>query len=211
MDENDKIITLISEEGTKHDIPLAAAKLSPILMSEMGCHQGEDMAGDDSEEVAGAENSSNIELSITGKIKTRVLRKVCDFLTHYVTVEEMNTIETPFETDEIRKIVQEWYANFINVERTLVFELVMAANFLNIQPLLRLSAMAVTFDITGRPADEIRTIFNISNDLNDPEEKRKVREENEWAYEAKRTFEEESKKLLEERKKKEEEEVIKKI
>jgi len=71
--------------------------------------------------------------------------------------------------------------------------------------------MAVTFDITGRPADEIRTIFNISNDLNDPEEKRKVREENEWAYEAKRTFEEESKKLLEERKKKEEEEVIKKI
>uniref|UniRef100_A0A7S2ICJ5 SKP1 component dimerisation domain-containing protein n=1 Tax=Helicotheca tamesis TaxID=374047 RepID=A0A7S2ICJ5_9STRA len=209
MGESDKTITLISEEGTKHEIPLPAAKLSPVLMDEIEClrDEGSTTASDDDDQAG---EKRKIELNITGKIKGRVLSKICDYLTHYVTVEEMSAIDTPFETDVIGEIVQDWYAEYINVERKLVFELVLAANFLGIQPLLRLGNMAVTFDITGRSADEIRDIFNISNNLNDPEEKRRVREENEWAYEAKRKFEEETKRLQEERKKREEEEAAKK-
>jgi hypothetical protein len=42
--------------------------------------------------------------------------------------------------------------------------------------------LAVSLDIKGRSDTELRSIFNISNDLDDPKEKRKIREESEWAF-----------------------------
>lgn len=179
-------VTLVSEGDEKFSIPLEAVELSSVIKEELECH----------------DEDSTEDLTCTSKIKPRVLSKVAEFLTHHATVEKMNEIETPFKTDKIGEIVQEWYADFIAVERTLVFEIVLAANFLDITPLLRLAVLAVSVDITGKSADEIRTIFNISNDLNDPVEKAKVMEENAWAFEAKRQFEKETERIMAEKAKK---------
>ena len=65
----------------------------------------------------------------------------------------------------------------------------------SIQPLLKLAVLAISVDINGKSPDEIRPIFGISNDLDDPKEKARVKAENEWALEARRQFEEEKKKL----------------
>mmetsp|Transcript_41717 Transcript_41717/g.97692 ORF Transcript_41717/g.97692 Transcript_41717/m.97692 type:complete len:84 (-) Transcript_41717:334-585(-) len=80
-------------------------------------------------------------------------------------------------------LVEKWYAQFIDVEQVLLFELVLAANYMDIKPLLDLSCAAVASMIKGKSAEEIRKIFNISNDFS-PEEEAQVREENKWCEES---------------------------
>ena len=80
----------------------------------------------------------------------------------------MTPITTPLKSNRINDIVQVWYANYISdiiVDQTLLFELVTAANFMDIKSLLDLSCLAVSILIQGKTADEIRCIFNISNEL----------------------------------------------
>jgi S-phase kinase-associated protein 1 len=77
-------------------------------------------------------------------------------------------ITTPLKSNRINDIVQVWYANYISDiihDQTLLFELVTAANFMDIKSLLDLSCLAVSILIQGKTADEIRCIFNISNEL----------------------------------------------
>jgi len=62
----------------------------------------------------------------------------------------------------------------------MLFELVTAANFMDIKPLLDLTCYAVAVMIKGKSADEIRSIFNISADFT-PDEEHQVQQENKWA------------------------------
>ena len=79
--------------------------------------------------------------------------------------------------------VQEWYANFVDIDQEKLFELILAANFMDIEPLLDLTCAAVASLIKGKTPEEIRKTFNIVNDFT-PEEEAQVREENKWCEEA---------------------------
>ena len=96
-------------------------------------------------------------------VKATVLTKVIEYCTHYMTVEPMTPINTPIKSAKIEEVVQGWYADFVKVEQMLLFELVTAANFMDIKPLLDLSCFAVAVLIKGKSAEEIRKIFNINN------------------------------------------------
>ena len=77
------------------------------------------------------------------------------------------------------EVVQEWYANFVQVEQEILFELILAANYMHIQPLLDLTCATVASMIKGKTPEEIRRTFNIVNDFT-PEEEAQIREENKW-------------------------------
>jgi S-phase kinase-associated protein 1 len=81
------------------------------------------------------------------------------------------------------EIVQEWFATFVAVEQDVLFELILAANFMDIKPLLDLTCASVASMIKGKTPEEIRQTFNIVNDFT-PEEEAQVREENKWCEEA---------------------------
>ena len=87
----------------------------------------------------------------------------------------VTAIATPLKSIRIEEIVQEWYAEFVTVDQAMLFELVTAANFMDIKALLDLTCLAVSVLIKGKSAEEIRRIFNISNDFS-PEEDDQVRE-----------------------------------
>ena len=74
----------------------------------------------------------------------KVLAKVIEYCTHYSTVESMTPITTPLKSNRIEEIVQEWYAEFVDVEQRMLFELVTAANFMDIKALLDLTCLAVS-------------------------------------------------------------------
>lgn len=57
--------------------------------------------------------------------------------------------------------VKTWDSNFVNVEQMTLFELILAANYLNIKSLLDLTCMTVAEMIKGKTPEEIRTTFNI--------------------------------------------------
>ena len=55
----------------------------------------------------------------------------------------MTPITTPFQSMKIDEIVQEWYAEFVSIDGALLFQLMTAANYMAIEPLLDLTCLAL--------------------------------------------------------------------
>ena len=79
--------------------------------------------------------------------------------------------------------VCEWDIEYVNIEKEILFELILAANYMDIKPLLDLCCAKVASMIRGKTVEQIRSEFNIVNDFT-PEEEARIREENKWCEEA---------------------------
>ncbi|KAJ3086889.1 suppressor of kinetochore protein mutant [Quaeritorhiza haematococci] len=75
--------------------------------------------------------------------------------------------------------IEEWDREFMNVDQGTLFELILAANYLDMKGLLDLGCKTVANMIKGKSVEEIRKTFNIVNDFT-PEEEEQIRKENEW-------------------------------
>ena len=92
------------------------------------------------------------------------------------------TEETKLPAEE-RTELEKWDKEFAAVgDQTRLFELILAANYLDIKNLLDLMCLTVANMIKGKDPSEIRATFNIENDFT-PEEEAEVRRENQWAFE----------------------------
>ncbi|XP_056697387.1 SKP1-like protein 1A [Spinacia oleracea] len=83
--------------------------------------------------------------------------------------------------DELKK----WDANerFVQTIHTnTLFDLILAANYLDIKSLLDLTCQTVADMIKGKTPEEIRKTFHIKNDFAE-EEEAAIRKENQWAFE----------------------------
>jgi S-phase kinase-associated protein 1 len=78
--------------------------------------------------------------------------------------------------------LKNWDADFVKVDQATLFDLILAANYLNIKGLLDLTCQTVADMIKGKTPEEIRKTFNIKNDFT-PEEEEEIRRENQWAFE----------------------------
>ena len=77
----------------------------------------------------------------------------------------------------------EWDKAFAKVDDDTLFSLILAANYLDIKPLLDLTCKTVADYIKEcKTPQEIRRRFNIKNDFT-PEEEEEVRKENAWCEE----------------------------
>lgn len=92
-------------------------------------------------------------------------------------------IDKPLSSTDMYQVVDKWNADYVNCEQEELFELIMAANFLDIKPLLELACAKVASLIKNKSVVEIRKFFNIENDFT-PEEEQTIMEENRWADEA---------------------------
>jgi S-phase kinase-associated protein 1 len=139
------------------------------------------LAEDDADENNSDGNDNMTEIPLPN-VKSQVLKKVIEFCTHHLE-QPMNEIEKPLKSQSMADVVQQWYANFIDLEQQLLFELILAANYMDIKPLLDLTCATVASMIKGKNPDEIRATFNITNDFS-PEEEAQVRDENKWCDES---------------------------
>lgn len=78
--------------------------------------------------------------------------------------------------------IPDWDQKFLAVDQGTLFELIQAANYLDIKGLLDVTCKTVANMIKGKTPEEIRKTFNITNDFTAEEEKA-IREENRWAEE----------------------------
>lgn len=86
-----------------------------------------------------------------------------------------NDEDTSKRTDDISQQDSE----FLKVDQGTLFELILAANYLDMKGLLDVCCKTVANMIKGKSPEEIRRTFNIRNDFT-PEEEEAVRKENEW-------------------------------
>ena len=156
-------VKLISQEGSEMEVDADVAQYCVLIKSMI-----EDAGPDE-----------DIPLP---NVKKAILEKVIEFCQH-IREQPMEEIEKPLKSDNLRDIVPAWYADFVDVEQETLFEVVLAANYLDLKPLLELSCAKVASMIKGKSVQEVRTLFNIENDFT-PEEEAQIMEENKWAEEA---------------------------
>jgi len=112
-------------------------------------------------------------------VNEAVLRKVIDWCIHHkgdpTPVADDDNDSRKKSTD-----IDEWDQKFMQVDQEMLFEIILAANYLDIKPLLDVGCKTVANMIKGKSPEEIRKTFNIQNDFT-PEEEDQIRRENEWA------------------------------
>lgn len=130
-------------------------------------------------DVDADEDKSEIRLR---KVKATVLQKVIEFCKHYKD-EPMTEFKRPLKAQSMAGVVQKWYADYVDVEQVVLFELIDAANYMDIKPLLDLTCATVASMIKGKTPEGIRTTLNNTDDFTSDEESQ-FREENKWFEEA---------------------------
>lgn len=113
----------------------------------------------------------------TPNVRSTVLAKVLEWCEHH-----KNSEFTDDDDEDAKKSapVSEWDKNFLKVDQEMLYEIILAANYLNIKPLLDSGCRIVAEMIRNKSPEELRRIFNIVNDFS-PEEEAAIRRENEWA------------------------------
>jgi len=158
-DEQDDEIVEFTNADYKKEVTFGIVKLSKLVTDAVA--EGDD---DDDDEDDGSGGPKKHTIPLESNVTSEVLDKVIEFCTYYKTTP-MTPIASPFpEQDEIElnDLVQDWYADFaLAMESKVLFQLLISANYMNIQPLLDLSCLAVAKFIHRKSEDEIREIFNI--------------------------------------------------
>ncbi|CAJ2655966.1 unnamed protein product [Trifolium pratense] len=111
-------------------------------------------------------------------VSSKILTKVIEYCSKHVEAVSVGE-ETPCSNEDDLKA---WDADFIKVDNSTLFDLILAAKELSINSLLDLTCQSVADMIRGKSPDEIRKIFNIKTAFT-PEEEEEIRRENQWAFE----------------------------
>ncbi|XP_021903800.1 SKP1-like protein 1A [Carica papaya] len=171
MTTTEKKITLKSLDGEIFEVDEAVALMSQTIkhMIEDGC----------------ADNAIPVP-----NVSARILSKVLEYCKKHVEAAaaaaaastDMATVDKAISTPEKEAELKAWDADFVKVDQSTLFDLILAANYLNIKGLLDLTCQTVADMIKGKTPEEIRKTFNIKNDFTQEEEE-EVRRENQWAFE----------------------------
>ncbi|EOO02274.1 putative scf complex subunit skp1 protein [Phaeoacremonium minimum UCRPA7] len=157
-------VILTSNDGASIEVDRAVAERSMLLKN---------MIDDLGEEAIG---SNPIPIP---NVNEAVLRKVIEWCEHH----RNDPLPTADEENDNRKKttdIEEWDQKFMQVDQEMLFEIILASNYLDIKPLLDVGCKTVANMIKGKSPEEIRKTFNITNDFT-PEEEEQIRRENEWA------------------------------
>ena len=122
-------------------------------------------------------------------VSSRILSRVIEYCRKHVQARGAAPADGPAAPEPaagVSKAAEEelksFDSEFVKVDQATLFDLILAANYLNIKGLLDLTCQTVADMIKGKTPEEIRKTFNIKNDFT-PEEEEEVRRENQWAFE----------------------------
>lgn len=115
-------------------------------------------------------------------VNSKIFEKVLEYCTYHHEHPEIKNKEQSNQMTGTKLELSEWEKEFVNVDNSILFEVILAANYLDIKPLLDMTCKTVALMIKGKSPEAIRQTFNIKNDFT-PEEEEQVRKDNEWCEE----------------------------
>ncbi len=103
-------------------------------------------------------------------VKSGILNKILEMCTYLLTKPAPEIIKPLVDTDMTKVVEDQWYVNYINVEHDVLFELIMASNYLDVTPVIELACAKLGSEMKGKSVKEFRKHFNIVNDFTPEEE-----------------------------------------
>ncbi|KAF8774689.1 S-phase kinase-associated protein 1-like [Argiope bruennichi] len=158
-------IKLQSSDGEIFEVDVEIAKASVTIKTML-----EDLGMDDDEQ----------EVVPLPNVNSSILKKVIQWATYHI--DDPPPPEDDDSKEKRTDDISSWDADFLKVDQGTLFELILAANYLDIKGLLDVTCKTVANMIKGKTPEEIRKTFNIKNDFT-PAEEEQVRKENEWCEE----------------------------
>ncbi|CAN6219174.1 unnamed protein product [Urochloa humidicola] len=170
-------ITLISSDNEKFEVPEASATLSLTIrhMIEDGCTDG------------------GVPLP---NVSSKILAKVLEYCNKHAPAEAAagegssssdaaageagSSSSAAVASNEELKVFDDAFVDVDSIAT--LFDIILAANYLDIKGLLDITCQKVADTIKDKQPEEIREIFQIKNDFT-PEEEAEIRKENQWAFE----------------------------
>ncbi|CAD5221820.1 unnamed protein product [Bursaphelenchus okinawaensis] len=162
-----KKIILQSNDNEDFEVDRDVIRLSNTLNTMF-----QDLGMDDPESA----DSLNDPIPLAN-VNGTILRKVIQWCQYHKD-------DPPAQADADRKErrtddISSWDVEFLKVDQGTLFELILAANYLDVHGLLDVACKTVANMIKGKSPEEIRRTFNIKNDFT-PEEEEQIRKENAW-------------------------------
>eukprot|EP01006_Ploeotia_vitrea_P034871 TRINITY_DN65816_c0_g1_i1.p3 TRINITY_DN65816_c0_g1~~TRINITY_DN65816_c0_g1_i1.p3 ORF type:complete len:195 (+),score=120.22 TRINITY_DN65816_c0_g1_i1:58-585(+) len=155
-DNEDEEVTLKSKDGKLFKLSRKAASLSEFIKTALESESG----------------SATIELF---HIDSEIVGKVVEYLNYRQSVPP-RPIERPLPSNNLKELVDEWDSAFADCSQEQIFKTLLAANYMDIKPLLMLMCAKIALMIKSKTPPEIRKTFNIRDDYT-PEEEARVKKE----------------------------------
>ena len=143
-------ITLKSSDGQQFQIDIKSAKRSTYIADLIEEHKGE------------------TEFLIP-EVEAKILKKIVEYLIHYKD-SEPKEITQPLPKKDFKECVDDWDYEYINLQNDTILELMLAANFMDIKPLLELTCAKIASVIKGKSPEEIQNEFKMEKDFDDDDD-----------------------------------------
>jgi S-phase kinase-associated protein 1 len=179
-DEDKRMIQVVSSDGQNFNIPvrdiISASKTVSSLVEDSGIEEAVPLPNVSSKVLAKVLTYIRFHMSTEPDEFTKRNKFMC--------VPAGRSCPEDWFTDKaiIKEDVAAFDTQFVKeVDQCMLFDLILAANYLNIRTLLELTCQTVANMIKGKSTEEMREMFNIKNDFT-PEEEEEVKRENQWAF-----------------------------
>jgi len=159
-----KKVRLQSSDGEVFEVETDIIKLSNTIKTML-----EDLGVEDEE--------SETEMIPLPNVNAAILKKVIQWCTYHK--DDPPPLEEDDNKEKRTDDISSWDAEFLKVDQGTLFELILAANYMDIKGLLDVTCKTVANMIKGKTPEEIRRTFNIKNDFT-PQEEEQIRKENAW-------------------------------
>lgn len=166
-------VFVVSKEGDKFRVAVGVISLSGLVKVALG-EEGTCAESPDDDDDAPEMPLPNVS--------SKILSKTLEFLNHHAS-EPMAEMEKPLQSIIMSEVVQPFYAQYVDgLDMDTLYELVLAANYMDIVPLLELTCAKIASMIKGKTPAQIRELFNIKNEFT-PEEEAAINAEHQWCDE----------------------------
>ncbi|KJH44983.1 Skp1 family, dimerization domain protein [Dictyocaulus viviparus] len=156
------IMKLVTNDGENFDVPRDVIRLSTTINTML--------------QDLGLDSESNDPIPICN-VSGPIMKKVLQWCTFHK--DDPPSTDDSDNREKRTDDIPSWDVEFLKVDQGTLFELILAANYLDIKGLLDVTCKTVANMIKGKTPEEIRRTFNIKNDFT-PEEEEQIRKENAW-------------------------------
>eukprot|EP01006_Ploeotia_vitrea_P052723 TRINITY_DN67718_c7_g9_i1.p1 TRINITY_DN67718_c7_g9~~TRINITY_DN67718_c7_g9_i1.p1 ORF type:complete len:190 (+),score=120.47 TRINITY_DN67718_c7_g9_i1:135-704(+) len=143
LDDDAGEITLVSQEKKEFNVDKKHASISKLVKTTL----------------EGEPTETRVE---TQSVKTRALEAIVEYMNHHKGVEP-DIVEKPLRSKRMKDVVKDpWDADFIDKigdDRQHLYDVILAANYMDIQSLLHLGCAKVASLIKGQPLDKIKEVL----------------------------------------------------